>query len=1144
MTANGATSGQRICTAEQLRELLGVPFSEEQIAAITAPMAPGVIIAGAGTGKTTVMAARVVWLVASRAVTPAQVLGLTFTRKAAAELSQRIAQALAKIPEGAEVYSSSDEDWQDVLTYDAFAARLVNDHAPRIGVDPPGRILNEASRFRLASQVVARARGAWDVLSGLSPATLVRRLLDLDSNLAQHLVSIDQLEEFTAAHIVELDAAEPTKQGKPYAKIVAARDQARARIELLGLVEEYRRAKDKIGAVEFADQMALAAQIASDVPQVCAMLREQYKVVLLDEYQDTSTAQALMLSGLFSGSAPEAGRGHAVTAVGDPYQGIYGWRGASAANMAEFPHLFPAADGSAAPAFSLTLNRRSGTAILDAANTLAADLVDDPAMPGGQAGQVALKAADLSKSAEIVAAGFDTDGQELDWIADDILARGGDGGWGQIAVLARRNATLPQLHERLVDREIPVEIVGLGGLLRLEPIREIVSVLRLLDDDTDNSALVQLLRSRRWNLGLDDLEALGDAAKKAATGPRRFRPPAAMDASAEPSEQSPKSTPAASLEELGEQLSRSSVCLMDVLTGSVPGLSAEGTRRLRRCRNRLARLHRLSGRPLRELVSAVVASLGVSAELQADARMVAQDRRRQVSRFLDLVEEFTDLDGTARLDGFLAYLAAESELDDDMEQAMNVASDSVKLLTVHRAKGLEWNTVYLPGLVEGTFPAPNRGDNWLTGPQLLPAPLRGDAGSIPQLREVSNSGIADYATQLRQAARFAEDRLAYVAATRAKSVLVATSHVWTAGLKKPVKQSDYYRRLAEYAAEMGNVRHEPGPPADSNPLGEIPAGVIWPQPDDAEHQELLSSAADAVRAAQVSGEASTVTESASSLEAHRFELTADEESMVRHWATEARRLSQLERVQRRHGSPALPGSLSASAVVESQRNPRAFLETLARPMPRRASVGAGVGTRFHEWLELRFATQRSTLTQDRLDDDPLATEIEGTAHDAEAEVRLAKLKKRFDQGPYADRQPIAVEVPFVLVLGGRQIRGRIDAVYRLDGTDGFDYQVVDWKTYDSAADPLQLALYRQAWAEINSVPPERVDAVFCHVMSGAVERPELLPGEDALVRVTAGLSGLAGTNSEPSSTTHQFRDHLGTDITHQSDINSDDTAQT
>ncbi|SER69999.1 DNA helicase-2 / ATP-dependent DNA helicase PcrA [Propionibacterium cyclohexanicum] len=1114
-----------ITTPGQLCELLDIPFSEEQLAAITAPMAPAVIVAGAGTGKTTVMAARVVWLVATGQVAPGQVLGLTFTRKAAGELSQRVDRALAELP-GPATGNDDDDEGQLVMTYDAFAGRLVADHAPRIGIDPPERMLNDASRFRLAAQVVAQANGQWQSLSDLSVPGLINRVLGLDSALAQHLVEPEQVEHFTAGFLDQLDAA-PRYRGKPYKRVAEAGETARMRRELLELVRAYRVEKRRIGAAEFADQMAWAAQIAGQLPEVCELMRSQYRVVLLDEYQDTSAAQTLMLAGLFSGPDAQHGRGHPVTAVGDPYQGIYGWRGAAASTMADFARTFADRDGQPARTYSLTLNRRSGQEILEAANAVAAHLVDDPAMPRTSSGRGPLRAAIGAPASRIEVAGFDTDEQELDWMADDIAARGAEGRWAEIAVLARRNATLPGLYQRLVDREVPVEIIGLGGLLRLEPIREIICVLRLLADDTDNAALVQLLSSRRWCVTPEDLSCLGRAARALASQQQRQgthvdevdilahdAAGAGAGAGADVGVGMGVEPGRERLTDMGERISRPPVCLMDVLdnrapgaAARIPGISPEGARRVRLFADQLRALRQLTGRPLRELVGAVVASLAIDAELEADAQLRAQDRRTQLSRFLDVVGAFTDLDGTARLDGFLAYLGAESELDDDMEQALASSADSVKLLTVHRAKGLEWSTVYLPGLVEGTFPATARGENWLTGAQLLPAPLRGDADSVPQLREVDNNGIAEFAERLRDASRFAEDRLAYVAITRAKSLLVVTSHVWRAGLSKPVQASEYYRQIAQRACVPGGLRHEPGPPAETNPLGQSPSALPWPEPVDTEHQELLDQAAS-VLSEEIHGTSDRAGHAAQA--ATLAELTADEAELVREWRAEATRLADMELSDRSAHNLVIPPSLSASALLDSRRDPRAFLQTLVRPMPRRTSVGAGVGTRFHEWLERRFQEQARPLAADLLEDDSLSGAVESGARDAEAEVRLNRLMDRFEHGPYAERVPIAVEVPFVLVLGAQQVRGRIDAVYRLDGDEGYDYQVVDWKTFEGASDPWQLALYRQAWADVTATAPERIDAVFCHVMSGTIERPAELAGIDELLALTTGLAALVG----------------------------------
>ena len=328
---------------EDLCEALGLLFSDEQLACITAPLEPHVIIAGAGTGKTTVMAARVVWLVGTGQVRAQEVLGLTFTRKAAQELGTRVRAALMRagaVPEG-------DEDrTETVATYDSFAAGVVSEFGLRIGLDQEPILLSGASRFRLAARVVAEASGPFTSINRLLSSTIHERLLDLDAQLASHLVAPEQVRELTH-HVLGRLGEAPLWRGKPTRDVAAAMAACEERLELLRLVEDYQALKARLGVVEFADQLRKAVDLAQRVPDVAEGLRSRFRVVLLDEYQDTSAAQAVLLRALFSGAEPPA-RGFPVTAVGDPNQAIYGWRGAAANNIMDFPMLFPRRDGSPA----------------------------------------------------------------------------------------------------------------------------------------------------------------------------------------------------------------------------------------------------------------------------------------------------------------------------------------------------------------------------------------------------------------------------------------------------------------------------------------------------------------------------------------------------------------------------------------------------------------------------------------------------------------------------------------------------------------------------------------------------------------------------------------------------------------------------
>ncbi len=333
--------------AAQLADLLGLPApTAEQVAIIEAPLQPSVVIAGAGSGKTETMASRVVWLVANQQVAPGSVLGLTFTRKAAAELGSRIRRRLLQWRRVVERISPDDTarlaqllaGEPAVSTYAAYAGRLVGEHAIRVGAEPNPRLLSEAVRWQLSDAVVRRFNDSLPPTIGALPS-VVQYVMRLADQLADHLVTAEDVERFCDELLAEW-AALPDAPGARSStpgdtkRVIPALEHRRA---LMAIVRDF--AAAKAPAVDFGDQMALAAAVA-DVEAVAEIERQRYGAVLLDEYQDTGHAQSVMLARLF-------GRGHPVTAVGDPFQSIYGWRGASSGTIERFPQLFARADGHA-----------------------------------------------------------------------------------------------------------------------------------------------------------------------------------------------------------------------------------------------------------------------------------------------------------------------------------------------------------------------------------------------------------------------------------------------------------------------------------------------------------------------------------------------------------------------------------------------------------------------------------------------------------------------------------------------------------------------------------------------------------------------------------------------------------------------------
>jgi DNA helicase-2/ATP-dependent DNA helicase PcrA len=1059
----------RLETAADLAAAMRAPWqaSDQQWAAITAPLSPAVVIAGAGSGKTTLMAARVVYLVLTGAVRPDQVLGLTFTTKAAAELRGRIRQALTDA--GALDDSEDDEDVLEptVATYNAYAAGLLTDHGLRIGHEPDTRVITDAARYQLGARVVDRYPGEITFLSD-HPQTVIQNLLDLDGAMSEHLVGPDDVRRIDAEALAGFQAAaDAERAGKNRVTYVREIEKAanaiERRTELLGLVAGYRRMKSDLGLMDFSDQIELGARLARLQPEVGVAERERFKVVLLDEYQDTSVAQATMLSRIFGG-------GHAVTAVGDPNQAIYGWRGASVSNILGFAETFPAADGGEVPTHPLTVNRRSDRRILAVANRLAGPLYDAttavrPLEPKPEAGE-----------GVVTTRVFETQHDELGWLADAVREVHGTGEaerWSDIGVLTRDNAHAAEVFDSLTDAGVPVEIVGLAGLLRLPEIAEVVAVLHLLKDVTSNASLLTLLTGPRWAIGPRDLKLLGDRARELAGGRGRSAAPMSIDDH---------------LVAIADGIDPAEIpCLDDALRdpGEAP-YSAEALERFALLAAELRTLRSHVGEPLLDLVRRIVETTGVDVELASAVTPSAAARRDNLDLFVRAVADFQAVDGDVTLVALLAYLTAEEEESKGLEIVAPSAADSVKLLTVHRAKGLEWGTVFLVGVCVGRFPSTQSRTLWTSSPAVLPAPLRGDAADLPQLRGYDKAALDDYRAETKKHEATEERRLGYVAMTRAAHRLSVTSFCWSPRAT-PFGPSSYQIEVRDQLAEWGEpvtdwldapAKGDPHPYADQDP------SRPWPPTGVSTEVERRVTAAALVRAVDPLADDEA--------------LDMVETARVADWDDEVERLLVEARSER---SPEiavpLPGSLSATALLRLREDTDSFARELARPMPRQPSRAARFGTLFHAWVEGRFK-QQPLLDPDDL---PGRADAELNLPGIDDDADLDTVIESFQAGPFADRVPYAVEASFALVLDGQVVRGRIDAVYQED--DG-SFLVVDWKTNKAqTADPLQLAIYRVAWAELVGVRPDRVRAAFHYVRSGETVEPEDLPERQALEAMLA-----------------------------------------
>jgi DNA helicase-2/ATP-dependent DNA helicase PcrA len=1117
----------RITRPEQLKELLGIPFTPEQLACATAPPAPAVIVAGAGSGKTTVMAARVVWLVGTGQVAPEQVLGLTFTNKAAGELAERVRKALeragvggpddpggydggARGPEarGGGAHHGAPHDpgtppgEARISTYHAFAGQLLKDHGLRIGLEPGARLLADATRYQLAAQVLRAAPGPYPALTKGLP-TLVGDLLALTGELAEHLVPAERLRAHDTRLAAELAAMDPAKRGNAWVKDVAA--AVAARRDLAELAAAYRDEKQRRDLLDFGDQIALAAELAQTRPEVGALLREEYRVVLLDEYQDTSVAQRLLLAGLFGG-----GTGHPVTAVGDPCQAIYGWRGASVANLDDFPRHFPHSGGQPAARYALSENRRSGGRLLDLANTLAAELRER------HEGVRALRPAPGAERDGVVrCALLPTQQEETDWLADSLahLVRTGTPPGG-IAVLCRTAAHFPEIHAALVARDVPVEVVGLSGLLHLPEVADLVATCEVLHEPTANAALVRLLTGPRWRIGPRDLALLGRRARLLV---RSGRPGAD---GADPLAAAVEGVDPAEVVSLADAMET----FLDADPGDGLPFSAEARVRFARFAAELRELRRALADPLMDVLHRVLAVTGLEVELSASPHALAARRRETLQTFLDVAAGFAALDGQATLLAFLAFLRTAAEYEKGLDSSLPGGENTVKVLTAHKSKGLEWDVVAVPGLVAKGFPSERGRELWPVNAKVLPHGLRGDAATLPDVPEWTRAGLDGFRDAMKEHQRIEELRLGYVTFTRPRSLLLGSGHWWGPSQKSPFGPSVFLEALrAHCEAGHGEIEHwaEPPGPEEVNPALAGAAEQPWPLPLDPEALERRRHAAKAVVAHLDAGAgaeppardaAPGAVQDAARDEAHAGAgaagapggapaadppLEPEEERLAASWDRDLHALAgELRRARAGVHDVPLPRSLTATQLLRLAADPDGLARELARPLPRPPAPAARRGTRFHAWLE----SQLETGPLFGLDELPGAEPRDDG--DIADERDLAALKEAFLRTPFAERTPYAVEVPFQIALGARVVRGRIDAVYR-DG-DGDGYDLLDWKTGHpdvSPGDPLQLAVYRLAWAERQGVPPSAVRAAFLYVRTGDLVHPPGLPGRAELERL-------------------------------------------
>ena len=1047
-----------------------MPVTSHQSEIISSNLEPSVVIAGAGSGKTETMSNRVLFLVANGFVTPDQILGLTFTRKAAGELSVRIRKRLrqlASLPEFHHITSTATS----VTTYHSYAGKLLSEHAIRYGIDADAEPLGEAAIWQIASDVV-RNWSDETYRNQSAVSTVIKDLLGLSKLMQEHQVKAADIEAI-GLEIVQALAPLAGARNKE------VRDVERTMLQrnsLLPMVEAFLQRRKAAGEFSFDDQMTLAADIAENFADVGLLERGKYRVVLLDEYQDTSQSQVRMLSALYGNLVSETG--HPVMAVGDPSQAIYTWRGASAGTMASFSQYFPKTDAQAGRAqFTLPTTFRNDEMILAAANRIS----DEIKLAGGQQ-VVQLEARPNAGKGEIAYGCFETIEAEASAVAEYIHENWSATSGKTAAVLVRKRSQITAIENALREIGLPVEVIGIGGLIHVPEVADVVSLLKVITNPDAGSALMRHLTGPRINLGPRDIAALGAFSRERARE------------SHSDSKNLIKKIAAGNPEQLeaDDQFTGSIIDALDEIhQAKKSGFSDIGYQRLVRLASDLRRLRSRAGGSISDLISEIENYLTLESEITL--RDGSQTGRRHLDRFLDEAAKFERSGGT--ISAFLDWLDVAADAEGGLKAgAPEIRSDVVQILTIHMAKGAEWDVVAVPGLAEGTFPGNNTGDqdNWLKNEKHIPFPLRGDAKELPEFSlhgveknsEAANV-IKEFAKNCVNNIKLREEmRLAYVAVTRAKSHLICTTSRWRDGAKA-VEPSEIFYLITGTASELGGrmLSDAPAPDVDAeNPTLEHPMSAIWPFDPLGARRTAFNAAIEMVNV----------------VEPHS--LSSDNNFKIASWIDDAKAL--ITEHQQRSNSAidvALPSRLSTSTLVALHEDPQELALNIRRPMPRGQDQYSRRGTAFHLWVERQF-TDAATLFGDEYLDylDPL-----------EEDSKLEDLKKAWLSSEFATRTPVRVEVPFETTIGGVLVRGRIDAVYASE--NGFE--VVDWKTGSkklgqSAA--VQLAMYRLAWAKLSNTDISQVSAAFHYVPTSVTDRPADLLDEKALIALIAQIEAASG----------------------------------
>lgn len=1119
------TPPQRL-TPAQLFTALGEKHmpTDQQEKVITAPLKPTLVVAGAGSGKTATMSARVTYLVASGQVDPSQVLGLTFTRKATHELRERIENRLGQLyrypgwtpsstrsntdesasadapstaagPSTAAEAGGSNSQVQEltavageatVATYNSFAGSLVREWGLEVGLETDTAVLTPASSWQIMYELMENwGQEFEEPFSSLDSATELA--LQVANSLNENLLSVDEARELMADLGQNL---KDLRSVRGAAKAIDAKSlpAMTKRIQVLDLVERYIDYKRENSLVDFGDQVALACRIVTDErvgPRVIAQYRDRFKAVLLDEFQDTSVAQTILLSSLFAGCG--------VVAVGDPNQAIYGWRGASSAALGQFHRHF---SNGAGPVLQLSTAWRNDPQILQAANR-----ISDPLRASGQVKvEKLVKRPGVGDERGKVWAARVQDGlAEAELIAKFLAQR-----WSpskSMAVLCRTRSQFTPIVAALIERGIPVEVVGLGGLLDVPEVADVRALMSVALDPTSADRLMRLIDL----VGIDaaDLDVVWSFAREL------------VNARASAGQSSAEPLLAEALSEIVvnfgafEAFCKKYAC----------ALSPAGLYQAKRLGRILQEANGAANLELVDFISWAERALGL--DVEAAARVdVNEVGARALAALRAQATSFKSQNPEAGAQVFLGWLNAAQDQERGLElPEVEPAPGAVQVLTVHASKGLEWDIVVVPGLVEANFPSyrsrPKEdytvlANSWITQVSEFPHTLRRDYDSLPPCPFIGLSPQAgkdailaageEYRSELGKWEVAEERRLAYVAYTRARSQLLLTTSHYAALSKTPKMTSRFLKELersqmVQFLADDERDDDLSNRALDQSSVSVWPhqldalAGLEEPGVADAPGQAVLGKQAGLslrLRAAALVSAAGGC-QGAGCEEA--LQIPEGLAPQLDDWWRQARLLLQERQIRQENGQEiVLPSHLAATAMAKVGKED--FIMSLRRPLPPPPSKAARLGTAFHEEMSQRLNSEGTLLSLAEAGSDRLSPADRKQVNDWLDNVADLEILQGYS--------PYATEIDQEIRLAGFNVRCRIDAVFKAVEKGRAQWLIVDWKTGGQRVRVDQLSLYVHAWAASQGVDISQVRAAYVYVQDGHVDelRPRQIIGLD------------------------------------------------